>query len=375
VAIVGGGLTGIGAAWGLRESGLRVALLEERTLASGASGRNAGFLLAGPATEYLRAVEELGAETAHEIWRFTEENNRAIARIVEGLGLECGYLRRGSMSLAASEHEWGRLRSGQTALREAGSWTCLVGRDDLPRPFEQSYFGGIYYPGNAEIQPAAYVRGVASTIASRVQIFERSPVEGLARSGAWLVRTRAGVVRAESVILATNAYTPRLLPDISILPVRGQVLSTAPLSRVTVPFPMYADFGYQYWRQTPDGRLVVGGWRNMYLEVETGCAEALHVGIQAELTRFAGWVAGTEAKVDHKWAGIMGFTPDMLPLVGPVPGSEGLWIAAGYSGHGVAMAFTCGGSVARTAIGDMAPIPESFNPARFPISAGVGLGA
>jgi glycine/D-amino acid oxidase-like deaminating enzyme len=370
VAIVGGGLSGVGAAWELRESGLRVALLEERTLASGASGRNAGFLLAGPAMEYLRAVEASGAETVLEIWRFTERNNRAIGRIVQELRLECGYLRRGSMSLAVSEQEWERLRSGHTALRKVGIETCLVDRQDLPRPFDDAYLGGLYYPGNAEIQPAAFVRGVAGAVASRVQILERTCVEAVACSGSWILRTRSGVVQAESVILATNAYSPRLLPDLSIVPIRGQVLATVPLKPVVVPFPMYADFGYQYWRQTPDGRLVVGGWRNLHLAEETGSEETLHQGIQAELSRFAAWIAGHEMQVELRWAGIMGFTPDLLPLVGAVPGTQGLWMAAGYSGHGVAMAFSCGGCVAGSSTGQEGRIPECFNPERFAVPAG-----
>jgi glycine/D-amino acid oxidase-like deaminating enzyme len=87
--------------------------------------------------------------------------------------------------------------------------------------------------------------------------------------------------------------------------------------------------------------------------------------IQSALDEFCTAVAGPESVIEHRWAGIMGFTPDMLPLVGPVPGALDLYMAAGYSGHGVAMAFLCGRRVALLATGEQAQMPASFNPARW----------
>jgi glycine/D-amino acid oxidase-like deaminating enzyme len=181
----------------------------------------------------------------------------------------------------------------------------------------------------------------------------------------WNLQTTGGSVRASTVILATNAYTNRFMPNVPIRPVRGQVAATGALNRVVVPIPMGANSGYQYWRQTAEGRLVAGGWRDLDPEAEVGTEEILNQRIQSALDEFCAAVAGPNSVIEHRWAGIMGFTPDMLPLVGPVPGTEGLYMAAGYSGHGVAMALLCGWRLALLAVGEDAHVPACFNPARW----------
>jgi gamma-glutamylputrescine oxidase len=365
VAIVGGGLTGIGAAYALRSSRLRVALLEERSIGSGASGRNGGFVLAGPAVLYGDVVDVIGADAARGIWDLTVRNNRTLADLVVRYDIECGFLRCGSMSLAISADEMMTLQRCHDALTAAGISTAMVRRDELPVPFDQMYAGGLYYPGNGEMNSGAFVRGVGQAIAETVSLYEWSPVHQVTRDGSWVLQTPGGNVRAEAVIFASNAYTSRFIPAAPIIPTRGQVLATGPLDRVIVPFPMYANYGYQYWRQTVDGRLVIGGWRDSDIDGEVGVDEQFHEGIQGHLMDFAHVVAGNDVPIEYRWAGIMGFTPDQFPLVGAVPGQPGLYVAAGYSGHGVSMAFTCGSLVAELALGQTPGIPHAFRPDRY----------
>jgi glycine/D-amino acid oxidase-like deaminating enzyme len=269
------------------------------------------------------------------------------------------------MSLACSDEELLQLLETARCLADAGIDVCVVGRHDLPRPFDRLYTGGIFYPGNGEINPGTFVRAVAGAVRSRVRIFEGTPVLEIRPGERHTLLTLEGEVRARAVILATNAYTSRLLPEAPIAPTRGQVIATSPLARVVVPFPMYANFGYQYWRQTIDGRLVMGGWRDLDIATEVGTEERLHSGIHATLDDFCHTVAGTEAVVEYRWSGIMGFTPDALPLVGSIPGVDRMYVAAGYSGHGVSMAFACGGRVALRAIGADSDLPASFDPERY----------
>jgi gamma-glutamylputrescine oxidase len=365
IAIIGGGLTGVGAAYGLRDSGASVVLLEDRTLASGASGRNAGFVLAGPAMLFGQACDLVGFEEACALWRLTVENNRLMASLVDEYAIDCEYVRRGSMSLAISDDEMGLLIATSNRMVEAGFNASIVTRDDLPRPFDRLYVGGMYYPGNGEINPGAFVRGVARAVSQTLQIFERSRVLEIRSGNPHVLLTPDGEVRARVVIVATNAYTTRLVPAAPIVPTRGQVAATQPLNRAVVPFPMYANHGYQYWRQTSDGRLVVGGWRDLDIPTEVGMDERLHDEIQGSLEGFCHEIGGKDATIEHRWAGIMGFTPDALPLVGEVPDEESIYIAAGYSGHGVSMAFICGMDVGRMAVKLPSHLPESVNSMRF----------
>ncbi len=364
VAVVGGGFSGLGAAWAAMQSGASVVVLEARTIAAGASGRNAGFILSGPAMGFGASVAAIGLEETLEIWRLTEENHSLLLSLLEELSTDCGYLRRGSLSLAASDTEWDVMQEECGRMLNAGLNVCLMPSSSLPRPFDSLYQGGVYHPGNAELDPGAFLRGMARHLATRVTIFEESPVEVIENGEQLLLLSLEGTVTARRVVVATNAYTDTLLRAVPIAPTRGQVASTRPLSRVIAPFPMYADRGFQYWRQTADGRLVVGGWRNLDLEAEVGRDELLHERIQAALRHFVEQVA-PGAGIERRWAGIMGFTPDHYPLVGPVPGHAGIFMAAGYSGHGVAMAFICGARAARESLGEGAIIPGAFRPERL----------
>jgi len=157
------------------------------------------------------------------------------------------------------------------------------------------------------------------------------------------VLQRYGLIEAclaGAVVLATNAYTNLLLPEIGIAPVRAQMLGTAPDPRRLVARPTYSDRGFRYWRQLPDGRLLAGGFRNHALDEEVGHQAVPTAKIQALLEREVRRL-GAGAEVTHRWAGIMGFTADELPLVGPVPGQPGVYICGGYSGHGMGFAFQC----------------------------------
>jgi glycine/D-amino acid oxidase-like deaminating enzyme len=251
-------------------------------------------------------------------------------------------------------------------MTSAGIAACAVDRASLPQPFDRLYEGGVYYAGNGEIDPGAFLRELAGRLAGDVSIFERTRVCDLVEEedGAVRVRCAGGSVLASAAVVATNAYTSALLPAAPIEPTRGQVAATGPLPRVVVPFPMYADRGFQYWRQTAQGQLVAGGWRNLDMAGEVGIEEALAPHVQSAVAAFIAQVS-SGARVERQWAGIMGFTPDHFPLVGPVPGRTNTWLAAGYSGHGVAMAFPCGALAARASLGLETAIPAAFSPARF----------
>jgi len=133
--------------------------------------------------------------------------------------------------------------------------------------------------------------------------------------------------------------------------------------------PHYARHRYDYWHQTPDRRLVVGGRRDAMLELEYTDEEVTTEPIQRELDGFAAELAGGPVEVTHRWAGIWGTTADALPLVGPVPGREGVWAAVGYTGHGNVLGLAAGDLVARAILGDRAPELDLLDPARV-IAAG-----
>jgi gamma-glutamylputrescine oxidase len=156
----------------------------------------------------------------------------------------------------------------------------------------------------------------------------------------------------------------RELADL-IWPTRGQVIVSEPLDRVLFDRPHYARHGFDYWQQLPDGRLLLGGFRDTSILDELTDVEETTPAIQAALEAYLHQLAGGEVRIERRWAGIFGLTQDLLPLVGRVAGRDRLWVAAGYSGHGNVLAFACGELVADAILGRSSPQLDLLDPARF----------
>jgi glycine/D-amino acid oxidase-like deaminating enzyme len=349
VAVIGGGVTGCACAYALADAGCRVRLYEARKIAGGASGRNGGFVLRGAAPPYDEARVNLGATRARALWRLTE---RYLNRIFELAG--DAFRRTGSLRLAADADERVELEREYRALGDDGF--AVEWLDDLPKPLAGRFDGAIFHPGDGSLQPARWVRRLAAgAAAAGAELREGKRVESLDQ------------VEAEQVVLATDGYTHGLLRELddAVRPVRGQVLVTEPLGRDLFPCPHYSRHGYDYWQQTLDQRLVLGGFRDKAPDLEQTAEERTTPLIQENLERFAAELIGVKPRITHRWAGIFGATADRLPLAGPAPGREGLWVACGYSGHGNVLGLACGELVAGAILGRPAPELELFEPARL----------
>ena len=379
VVIIGAGITGLAAALWLARGGARVAVLEARTVAAGASGRNGGFLLSGTSESYAAAITHLGRERARRIWSFSAANHAMVRDLIDelvALGWECGYQRVGSMRIATSLAEMEEIAAGIEPLREDGWRAELVSAEDLPAGLgRHGYVGGAFFPDDAEMHPARFVRGLAwlATDAGAL-LFTESPVSSISvEEDIIRVVAAGGAVRAQSLLLATNAWSGDLGRQLGIsalewliMPQRGQMLATEPVAARIIPRPCYAEEGYQYWRQRPDGRLVLGGWRNRSLTTESVMDETPGEAVQEHLDRFLREALNLpDVRIEQRWAGIMGFSPDGLPLVGCVPHSDGVFIAAGYTGHGNAMAVRAARMVADLMLNGHAEDADLLAPERF----------
>ena len=179
--------------------------------------------------------------------------------------------------------------------------------------------------------------------------------------------TELSQLDAETVVVATDGYPSGLLGQLEglIVPTRGQVIATEPLAERLFDVPHYGRHGFDYWHQAEDGRLVAGGFRDVSLDREFTDEEAVTDDVQRALSTFVDELVGRELRVDYRWAGIFGLVLDFLPVVGPVPGLRGVWVAGGYSGHGNVLGFACGRLVARALLGDRDPLLDLFEPARL----------
>lgn len=363
VEIVGAGVTGLSCALTLAEAGVAVRVHDARGVAGGASGRNAGFALRGAALAYDEARIALGVPAARELWALSEA---ALARLAALAG--DAFRPEGSLRLAVDAAERERIRAEYEALVADGF--AAEWREPPVGGCPDRFHGALFHPNDGAIQPLHWIRRLAAAaLAAGAEIVEGSSVRSL------------GDLGAPQVVVATDGLGARLLAglDAVIVPARGQVIATAPVQPRTVACPHYARDGYDYWQQLPDGRLVVGGFRDTDPAGEATCDEGVTPGIQRRLEALAATVLGELPRVTHRWSGTWGETPDRLPLVGPVAeavaGRSGVWIAAGYSGHGNVLGLACGDLVARGILGDAASTFVPFDAGRRFGGEGAAAGA
>jgi gamma-glutamylputrescine oxidase len=347
VAVVGGGVTGCSCALTLAQRGLRVRLYEAREIASGASGRNGGFALRGGVGAYDEARARLGAERARALWELTE---RTLVRL-ESLAGDA-FRRVGSLRLAADADERDALAAEHAALRADGFAIEWFG--ELQAPLDRLFRGAILHPPDGALVPARWVRRLARHAADAgAEVVEHAHVDPFA-------------LDATAVVVATDGLTSAALPELAdaVLPTRGQMLASEPLPELLYPRPHYSRHGYDYWQQLPDGRLVVGGKRDASFDTEATSEEATTPLVQERLDAFVVELLGRLPRITHRWSGIWGTTADLLPLAGRLPGSDRIWVAGGYSGHGNVLGLACGDLVARAITGERPPELALFDPAR-----------
>ena len=295
-------MTGCAAALRLAEAGLKVRLHDAREIAGGASGRNGGFALRGGAAPYDVTVETVGRDAAVWLWRRTEQ---ALDRL-EALAGDA-LVRTGSLRLAADEEERNALAVELEGLRADG-----FAAEWIEEPLEGRFRAAIFHPPDAALQPARLVRRIAVRAAEAgVEIREHSRVESL------------DGLEAEHVLVATDGYPSGLLGELEglIVPTRGQMIATEPLTERVFDCPHYGRHGFDYWQQTPDGRILAGGFRDSALQDEFTTDEVTTSGIQSALEDFVADLVGRPLRVDYRWAGLFGLVLDFLPVVGRVPGA------------------------------------------------------
>ena len=159
------------------------------------------------------------------------------------------------------------------------------------------------------------------------------------------VWTRQYRFEARHVLLCTNAYSPLIHPYFvgKIIPTRAQCLATAPLPESASPASImpvcgYSDYGYMYYRMTYDNRLLIGGGRKDYKTLENDTTDdRITDSVQRYLENYLRTkFPDVDAPVDRRWAGIMGFSVDGIPLVGTLPDMPRVGFAVGFHGHGLA---------------------------------------
>ncbi|HEU4326987.1 MAG TPA: FAD-dependent oxidoreductase [Roseiflexaceae bacterium] len=346
LAVVGGGLLGVACAYWLARAGHAPLLLERDVLAAGATGRNGGLMVVGTAEDYPGAIARLGHQTARRIWALTEQSVALLHETLIEERIDCAYCPNGHLQLALDPEQQRRQERTAGLLREDGFGVELLDRAAvqalIDTPLGPQIAGGLMLPGG-RLHSGRLVWGLAEAAERHgAQIREGVACLEIAQDGAGVrIVTTAGVVQARTAVVAANAWLGALLPALAglVTPVRGQVLAYAPTQ------PVFSTGGSaavtptgEYWQQTADGSIVIGGCRADASGRDVGITSATpSPEVQGAIERVLPGLFPDLAlpPVALRWAGLMAFTPDYTPVAGPLPDEPGIWAVGGFSGHGM----------------------------------------
>ena len=370
VCVIGAGITGVACAMRLLEHGLSVTLVEARDVAASASGRNGGFAVTRRSLGFSELAARLGIDAARRLYRGTEQAMDELISLAAELHVPDAIHRTGGLWLV-DDSEAHELHEAIRAAADGGP-PCRLAPELIPEPMRGRDLAAAFFPLDGDLQPAALVRALAASTAERgARMHEHSAASSPVPAGsAWRVATaNGGVVEADAVVVTGDGAIAQLLPELDgiVYPVRGQVLATAPIpGGGPLLYPTHSQHGFMYYRPTADGRIVLGGGRLEHLEDEYTSAERTTAPVQAQLERFlAGELGLAGVTVTNRWAGIMGFSADLMPLAGPLATRPGVYVAGGYSGVGNVQGYACGGLVADLIATGHHPDAGEVAPARF----------
>lgn len=366
VVVIGGGFFGAATAYFLARADAAPLLVEQAAPAYGATGRNGGFHVVGTAEGYADAVARLGRATARAIMQITLDSRALLRQALTEEQIACDYREPGHLTLALGGAQYADLQRHVAALRADGFAAELLDRQQtqelIRTPLSEEITGALYGPENALLHSARLVYGLIAAAQRHGARMAIARVERLMpHNGHVRVITNRGVVEAGAVVVTVNAWTRDLVPALRdvITPVRGQALAYAPIPRVFEQgIGASATPTGEYWHQTPDGAIVIGGCRACAPGRDVGITETVPTpeviaAIEQILPRLFPHLSGLEAM--QRWAGLMAFTADYVPVADAAPEIPGVWVAGGFCGHGMPFGMRFGQLLAKAALTDVVP--------------------
>lgn len=370
--VIGGGWLGLSTTYWLARSGAKVALLEARNIAAGASGRNGGFMLESLSINYLDAIKLYGHQNAQAIWKLTADNRQLFRQVLAEEQIECHYREHGSVDLACGEEQDQHMRQTIAQLQADGFNIDLIEREAIQAligtPLGPQIRSAMFIPENGLLHSARLAQGMlAAAQRHGAKIYQNTPVLSLEadNDGVRINLAQGGQIRARRVVVALNAWLDQLIPQLKgvVVPTRGQVLAYEPAPQL-FRCAMGANITptAEYWQQTLDGSIVLGGCRAVAENADSDIRTMTTTDdVQQALERVLPELfpalddPAAPLKVSRRWAGLMAFTPDHLAIVDRVPGIPAASFVGGFSGHGMSFGQPLGHALAQAHTTDTWP--------------------
>ncbi len=360
VCVIGAGYTGLGAALELAQRNTAVVVLEADTVGSAASGRNGGQVHTGHRRDQAWLEKAVGEADALALWRLAQDARTHLHAVIAEHAIACdlkpGMIharhRPGGEAQDAAHIEHMARRYGYEAM-------SLIGTDDLARDLGTGvYHGGLVDRDGGHLHPLNLALGLArAAISAGAVIHEQSRATAWRRDGGKIVvETAAGRVICDQLILSGDGSLNRMAGAARsrVMPINNFILTTEPLGDLAAEIirsdAAVADsrFVVNYFRKTPDGRLLFGGGENY----RPGFPRDIAGFVRRHMLKIYPRLA--DVKISHAWGGTLGITLNRMPFVGEI--APGVRVASGYSGQGVMLAPYVGKVLADAAMGQTAGV-------------------
>lgn len=372
VAVVGAGFTGLNAAREMAATGASVVVLDSGPVGAGASAINGGMINMGHKAATSKIYRMFGPVMGREFWDGALYSIDLVEDLVTEHGIDCSFVRGGAAQLGYRDRDLERFeRQAEWYLANVGFACNVIGPDRIGGFIDSPMFRcAVVDAVGAGVHPARYVDGLARVaVDAGAQLAEHTAVLQVARHTAgYTVLTDRGKIDAAQVVLATNGYTgykPVRELKRRVIPIGSYIAVTEPLpseqAERLIPgrrMMWTARRLLNYFRRTPDDRILMGGRNNLATNLDLGESARILGGVVAETFPE---LAGTP--ITHSWTGKLGVTFDLMPHIGRI---DGVWYALGYGGHGVGIATLVGTELGRLVTGklDRSPYQEIPHPTR-----------
>ena len=314
LCIVGGGITGLSAAWHLAKTGLKVILLEAERLCLAASGRNAGYMIPSMDHSPEDMEERVGKPIVREFWELSEHAIGYIKDIVNENNIDCA-LKDGILFAATSSQEQKQLTEGAKRWQEQykTEHLAILNSDEIAQRLGTDiYYGGVLHRMTPTLHPLLYTQGIARlAISQGIEVFENTRAVAYEDQGERVVIATGdgGKINAEKLLLATNAYLGKLEPKLAsrFLPVYSAMAATEVLTPDLMSRTMRLDCGVlevglgRFFRSTGDNRLIIGGGRFTHRNCDK--SKIVHRKMLRDIFPHL-----KDVNLEYSWGGWFGFT-------------------------------------------------------------------
>lgn len=357
-AIIGGGYTGLSAALQLRELGRDVLLLEQEFCGYGASGRNAGHLTPTIGKDVFSCIKYFGKKRGLELIRFGERAVEHVERVIKERNIECEYHRGGNIVAGLHASQRPTLEKSAAIATEHGLKAAFLDESEMRRrKLPRAFLFGVHESGGGHLHPGKLVKGLRqAAIDSGVQICEKTAVSSIENGAPVIVTANDKKVKAKTLFLATNAFSPSSLSLFGnkIAPLAVSQFATRPLSPAQLERIGWsgregiytAHESLENYRLTQDNR-IVGGSKYVRYGFGGTLPPAQHEKTfeQMEAVFRARFTELPDIRIDAFWSGWIALVLDFLPICGALDGEDNIFYSLGYNGHGIAQASFMGSAM------------------------------